>query len=262
MTEIKEKEGSTDNNNTNLPAPLSNPKSPQHDTPATNVQKQEGEHQIQTVLIPEKTIIFKESRYEKPTFWIQTSLAVIGLLTLIGFVAFSIINHIDSANSLKSANNHFDSANADTKKSLALTEENFRIENRAWVGLVREPSGEMGDLRYGELSLHIQNFGKTPAESAYISINYFPSWKKVVLQRLAFEPPRTISPSQSIEFERVYNPPLDSIGQQIFNKNLIMYLHGFIAYKDIYGGKDTTEFLFYVDRGYKLVPVGGHNRME
>lgn len=149
--------------------------------------------------------------------------------------------------------------------SLDLTQKNSIIENRAWVGLVREPSRISGDLDIWNVRGNIQNFGKTPAESARISLNYFPSGKKLVLRRLMFEPPRVISPSQSIDFNISFESHSEDTTQRVYKNEMVMYMHGFVTYKDVYGGRDTTEFLFYLDtipNVPKLIPVSGHNWMK
>jgi hypothetical protein len=63
-----------------------------------------------------------KNRFEKYGFIVQTILASVGLLTLIGFITFSVLQHNDSVNSLSLEKQNSDFNNSATKKSLALAD--------------------------------------------------------------------------------------------------------------------------------------------
>ncbi|RPI00658.1 MAG: hypothetical protein EHM64_16855 [Ignavibacteriae bacterium] len=204
MAKIKRQKNKKKESDSNLPPSVFYDRvEPAYDENNTAIKGYKGQQKVEIIFIPEKTLIVEESRFEKPTFWVQTSLAVIGLLTFIGFVVFSIIQHQDSVNNLKFAEQSYRAADSISKESyrsqrikdsstlkqtdssLALTRQSSERADRGLrlteknIFLTTEISrtaiqpflfadsvGEIQNLRTGEIPYNeyeITNVGATPA---------------------------------------------------------------------------------------------------
>jgi len=108
---------------------------------------------------------------------IQLLVAIAALATLIVFSVSIVVQSCQTRESLAKT----DTSNAYTRRSLELAEQNYIIENRAWVGLEDFPQivptntvvimdAKSGKQRPEEIEIKfgIKNFGKTPADSIYI----------------------------------------------------------------------------------------------
>jgi hypothetical protein len=142
-----------------------------------------------------------------------------------------------------------DTSNRFTRQSLELAERNYIIENRAWVGICQE------NITYGFL-VYVKNFGKTPAESLCIGKTAFfsntpPSKRPYVIM----DRPTSMSPDEQTKID------FPQLTGENNGKGTCYY--GIITYTDIYGRRDTTEFM-YMDnvRSTPQLQRIGINRMK
>ena len=202
-----------------------------------------------------------ESKFEKPTFIIQTILGFVGLGTLIGFIYFSALQHNDSVEALKTAKRNFDSTNLATKKSLALAEsanvmtnqslehsrESFIIENRPWVGI---ESVLLDTFLVGKklwVNVSIKNYGKTPAldlkEKGFLAVYLTSTYDGFKLPNRLIKESEVLSPTQDVGdyfFSGIAMRDQDSIA--FVQNKVFLYAYGKITYSDDFGSKDTTTY--------------------
>lgn len=135
-----------------------------------------------------------------------------------------------------------------TRKSNERAEENFIIENRAWVG-VSQSNGS------GDLEVYIKNFGRTPAESLCIGkTSIFRNTPPTIRPNVKMSQPTSLSPDEpiTIRFAQTF----------VDGKMGTNCCYGIITYKDIYNRRDTTEFMFMCGGfGYEWQRIG-INRMK
>jgi hypothetical protein len=125
-----------------------------------------------------------------------------------------------------------------TKRSIDLADSNFVIENRAWVGVEHTSNAP------SELSVDIRNFGKTPAENlchgdTALLCHMTPTKRPHVIIGKA----TSISPDgrDNIVIPSTFS---DEVFQTINEGKIGICYYGIITYTDIYGRRDTTEFMY------------------
>jgi hypothetical protein len=151
-----------------------------------------------------------------------------------------------------------------TNHTMTMTERNYVIENRAWVGFDEPPRLSSGNLlsRGCSCVVRVKNFGKTPAES--ISIGYRVSLKGTTTghARLQYLQPFILSPSQR-EWRWMPIPDFsDLVYAKLSGGTAVLYLRGIITYRDIYSRSDTTDFSFTYRQGAETLVPSGTNRMR
>lgn len=154
-----------------------------------------------------------------------------------------------------------------TQRSIELAQENFRIENRAWVGLTHPPThkGSIYGLMVGQVySIQIRNFGKTPAESLRYWKSFFFSNQlpKPKITTPFSEESRTLSPNEQFSIDIGVDSSFDENLLAKIGRQKRLFLYAIITYKDIYGIIDTTEFVGIYDSEDAFSPYGTINRME
>ena len=153
-------------------------------------------------------------------------------------------------------------AAASVRESVKDAQENFRIENRAWVGVDQEPNLPFGSMFDDRLYMSVKNFGKTPAESVCVSIHRFLGKAKFVIPTHTFNAPQVFSPNQTIIYHIDDVLGADSLRMLTLHGDLLVYVYGIITYKDLYGGIDSTKFMFRFTPNEEILPVAGYNRMK
>ena len=156
----------------------------------------------------------------------------------------------------------------EAEKNTKLVEQNFRIENRAWVGLSSLPKTgtDYGMCRGQSFNITIKNFGKTPADSlrhgdTLFFSNGLPKPKIIGISKES----RVFSPNESTSF--VIPIPKnfsDTLIEKIKRGKTRLFVYSIITYKDIYGIVDTTEFIGVYDTIWKnrFNPYGIDSRMK
>ncbi|MGD1046887.1 MAG: hypothetical protein ABR936_16400 [Bacteroidota bacterium] len=202
MSKIKRQKRKKKEQDGNLPMPIhDNPPKIEdgiNSEPHSTIEEKPSQQNISTILIPKETLFVEESRYAKPHFFIQTFLAILGFGTLIGFIYYNGLQHEDSVNALKLAEESYRSADSIAKISyesqrikdsitLALTDSSLTLTRQS-----NERADRMSkyDLRpYIVLDtnlivftaivnrpinaeISISNIGKTPAYN-YFHVNSF-----------------------------------------------------------------------------------------
>jgi hypothetical protein len=197
----------------------------------------------------------KKKTWPEVTLAITTALLV-GVTGILAYFTYGLFNE-----SVKQSEK--------TERSIELAQENFRIENRAWVGLTHPPThkggiyGVMGGQVY---SIEIRNFGKTPAESlrywkSFFFSNQLPRPK---ITSAFSEESRTLSPDEPFSINiRIDSSFSENLLAKIRLNTKSLFLYAIITYKDIYGIVDTTEFVGRYNPSEDIfVPSGTFNRMK
>jgi hypothetical protein len=138
-----------------------------------DIKKHQTQTQIQTqtILIPKETIVIGEDKYARINFWVQSILAIIGICTLFAFILFGYLQHQDSINNLKMAQESANASAKDTRQSLALTERNIAIADSS-LKLTRQSNerAERG-LRLTEKNMFITTEISKTAIQPFICID-------------------------------------------------------------------------------------------
>jgi hypothetical protein len=144
-----------------------------------------------------------------------------------------------------------------TRQSNQTIQENFIVENRAWVGVEYSNSFPMYDL-----SLRIKNFGKTAAENVRWGDTAFPC-NTIPAKRphVTYTKPTAMSPDGTNNIDIPLNLPTGNTVPDVLSqgKTGVCY-YGIITYSDIYNRTDTTEFMYFLNGG-TLTRIGT-NRMK
>jgi len=173
-------------------------------------------------------------------------IAITIILAVLNYLLFEITSK--SVNLVKDSVAEMKKADSIAESALELSKKNFIIENRAWVGLDNVTNEDM---------LRIKNFGKTPAEDIWIGQKQFKSFTNFPtrprINSIDFKKIGTLSPTENrhVEFLGITIPQNPADGEYVIEKvrgkNVLYCLYGVIVYRDIYGGRDTTEFSFIAD---------------
>lgn len=137
-------------------------------------------------------------------------------------------------------------------------QENFRLENRPWVGVQQGEIDADNILKATKMKFVLQNYGKTPANHVLTHIDFFYSITNNPTQ--AFPPLRKstdpwqsasmIPPSQTISISSTIDTTSPSNREQfrkISRNEGWLFVQGVICYTDIFKGQDTTRFCAYYD---------------
>ncbi len=257
-----------------------------HAKNGTGVEEQIGQHHTRTVLIPEEALVVEESRFEKPHFIIQTILTVIGLVSLGGFIWFSIVQHEDNVRALKSTTDALDlakqnAASSDiiskqaialadsslqtTKKSARIYEYLTKSDLRAYV-VLKEMTFQLrvGQKPRGEYQYI--NLGKTPARHVVVMhclvvgdagmVDRATNILKGAASRrdsIGYVIGSNISPTKDFVGDAVLTRG-DSVA--IANGTESVYLLGLIGYYDKFNERHLTWFChtLYFDGSYGVYP--------
>jgi hypothetical protein len=151
-----------------------------------------------------------------------------------------------------------------TQRSSDIADSNYIIENRAWMALqMNEPpraqivADDSGGY-VANITWKINNIGKTPAEDVHMGhstcISNVPDFRN---RKIIYELPYTFAPGEERSYSCDHKITNDAVIRSLNTKRSNLFLYGIIAYKDIYGRSDTTEFIF-AHAGYNLpmTPVG------
>jgi len=204
---------------------------------------------------------------------IQLLVAIAALATLIVFSVSIVVQSCQTRESLAKT----DTSNAYTRRSLELAEQNYIIENRAWVGLEDFPQivptntvvimdAKSGKQRPEEIEIKfgIKNFGKTPADSIYIrdSCIIASTRKDFIFPQIPVDTYKgrwAMSPNQVIY---CVNPITKKQWSGVFDGNARLFICGIIIYKDIYRKTvDTTSFAYEI-KSNTFIPIGTNNYMK
>jgi hypothetical protein len=218
----------------------------------------------QVNLVTEKPILIKESRFAKRGFVIQTILAGVGLITLIGFIIFNITQHNDSVSALRLAKKSSDSAYSATKHSLAISEstlavvknsaantEKFsKIEVRTYLNYVGEENHSFIPGHPIKIRLNFLNSGKTPAYDIR-SRSFIKTGTGIFPQEIQFLKMSNIKASENKGIvvgagqDYFLEATADWIlpdSNYIYKSRYTLYVYGEILYKDKFRENHYTHF--------------------
>ena len=236
-------------------------------TDTTKTSKDITEQSIKRVdLITREPISVKSSKFERRGFYVQTTLAVIGILTLIGFVIFSFIQHNDSIHNLELAQRGFDSTNIHTNKALAktdssinltkqiaATQEKFaKIETRAYIIFKTKKVIQFDGEKELKFKYIIENYGKTPAYGLLVKTGfkfskvgvYATDFNNLKINATPLEGTATLGATQELvivhasEGKKLHSAMFNDIEQG----KLLFFIMGIIYYNDTFGDKHWTRF--------------------
>jgi hypothetical protein len=249
---------------------------------ATDIKKQQEQEQIKPPPIPEETIVIKEDKYARKNFWVQSTLAGVGIFTLLAFILFGILQHQDSINNLKWARESADSSAKDIRQSLALTERNVAIADSSLKAtrqsifhaervskydlrpyIVTDPTAFDISLIVNQpitAKITIRNIGKTPAYNyfhvnlCYTFLTTYADYSEEKFIKKCFEQSgwhkeegHSIGSNLPEVKDGIYgNLTLeDSIG--VFNGNMKLIFSGLVSYSDIFKERHFTWYCFEFD---------------
>ncbi|MGH2506771.1 MAG: hypothetical protein ACRDHZ_05075 [Ktedonobacteraceae bacterium] len=153
-----------------------------------------------------------------------------------------------------------------SNKTFQASVDQFRLEQRAWVGVEHVASTGFTDRTIWTVTVTFVNSGKTPAKNVEVSAAYVvspvsiagPSMEEVT--RLHFGPAQSIAPEGRYSMELgpivlghpVFRPEIKdsqtllSSYEAIKAGRLFLYYYGILKYKDAFGGHRQTQFCIFL----------------
>jgi cell division protein FtsL len=257
----------------------------------SDISHNTSQNQINDKPLPQ-VIVFKGdkdkvTKAEKFLIGISVLLLLLNIVTVIYFVKQTNANEIQANASIEGikmsketsqssdiATNKSlalaDSSFVATKQSLKLAQENFRIENRPYLGIknILLDTFEVG--KPYTVTVFYQNFGKTPAleihgvvagemhtTKAYNVFNY--NGEEKIIESIS-----VLSPTLENSFILTSPNKMRDVDINTFKtKAGYLYIFGMLIYTDIFTGKDTTTFLnIYSFSAKRFESAGFYNRMK
>lgn len=159
----------------------------------------------------------RRDRYSRWVFWVQ-------LLTLIALIVYAAFTY---------------GLLCETHKSVQQADNNFRIDQRAWVTISEIPVDSKKD---GDWTVHLvfKNTGRTPAKNFTIKVVGEPVAKggKIIAEECFLPGHGVIAP------EGIFHSNLNVSGQYDWN-SVELVVHGRVNYDSIFGHGHWTNFCYY-----------------
>ncbi len=250
-----------------FPFPLNGPTGGEKDLEVKShparIEAEAAPQPVKTILIPKETIFIEEGRFEKPGFIFQTVIASIGLLGLIGFVVYGLLQRADSSDALALARNEAISSDARTRESIGVTKESIdamrqsfsrqeelmRMEVRSYIGVAEPFLIRIAGGKPLLIGIECQNLGKTAARNVRFRGGMKLGGAGVSASEIGRTLRTTVSPgaviSPGAKYLRTVSSALaltsdDSSGIAAGSKNLFIF--GELSYLDVFDSPHVTRF--------------------
>lgn len=150
------------------------------------------------------------------------------------------------------AQKQIEAANANAKTSLEATINQFHLEQRAWVGPIEVANVRLEVGKPADISIIVQNTGKTPALHMHSFMRGTSVLKGAPLE-FNFVNPRglmsdsTIEPGAKVVLENNTGLPVtQSLVDAIKNGQITAYFFGRIVYQDVFGSVHHTTYCYVI----------------
>jgi hypothetical protein len=150
------------------------------------------------------------------------------------------------------------------KKSIEITQNNIRLDQRAWVGVVEvvKPDFKVGSkVTFG---VTFMNSGKTPARKLAVRmhIDVVPANQEVTPTYPTMTTKSSVSVLQPGGRNNIHVLSDEAVTQALIealrNGSQIVYIFGEITYEDIFSRSHRTTFCMYIRENLEVVPTNCH----
>jgi hypothetical protein len=272
MAQTERKKSKNKKQDSDLPVPLFNALiKPDDKNNRADINKQEDHKLIQILPIPEQVVAVKESNYSRGNFWLQLVLVACSIAMLYTVYKLSSAQNEITNNTLKfqiqktfsdSISQHIkdslafkktDSSLGLTSQSIELAQRNFRIENRPWLGIKYILIDTFEIYKRPSFNVFFKNYGKTPAINArfvgYVEGHSIQTYNgfDFVHDKNGLNHSSVLSPGDTAYVHVWGDYVLNEIASfNLKRKNFYMYVFGIVTYSDVFNGRDTTTFSYFM----------------